>query len=74
MKNFHLKALLYGLTILHIPFTVIRTLICVVIIVDGWCDKIIDEMLKSVTNKKTLNWTKNEQITTIEAERKICTN
>lgn len=35
------KLLLYFITIIHFPFTLIRVFIAVIIKVDAWCDKVI---------------------------------
>ena len=35
------KLLLYIFAIAHTPFTLLRVVVSTVIIVDGWCDKII---------------------------------
>ena len=47
MKLFN-KFLLYTLTLLHTPFTLIRVLVAFVLLIDLWCDKIINEYLNGV--------------------------
>lgn len=42
------KILLYTLTILHSPFTIVRVFVATVIMVDLWCDKTINNYLKGV--------------------------
>ncbi len=42
------KFLLYTLTLLHTPFTLIRVVVASVLLIDLWCDKIINEYLNGV--------------------------
>ena len=45
------KILLYIITLLHIPFTAIKILVAVVIVLDDWSGKVIKKFL-SETGKK----------------------
>lgn len=42
------KILLYILTILHTPFTLVRVFVATVIMIDLWCDKTINNYLNGV--------------------------
>ena len=42
------KFLLYALTILHSPLTLVRVFVATVIMIDLWCDKTINDYLKGV--------------------------
>lgn len=42
------KFLLYTLTILHSPLTLVRVFVATVIMIDLWCDKTINDYLKGV--------------------------
>lgn len=42
------KILLYVCAIAHTPFTLLRVIVACVIIVDGWCDKVIHGFAESV--------------------------
>jgi hypothetical protein len=44
LKQLH-KLLLYFITIIHLPLTLIRLLISIIIKIDLWCDKVIDSMI-----------------------------
>lgn len=53
-------ALLYFLSILHSPLTLIRFFVCLVLIVDEWCDKTINNWLDK-TNKEIIEEEKTTQ-------------
>lgn len=47
MKIFN-KILLYVCAIAHTPFTLLRVIVASVILIDGWCDKVIHGFTESV--------------------------
>jgi len=42
------KILLYTVTLIHLPWTLFRVVIASTLLVDSWCDKIINNWLKEV--------------------------
>jgi len=45
------RILLYISALLHLPWTLIRVVVALTILVDLWCDKTIDNWLKKVDNE-----------------------
>ncbi|MCH2217454.1 MAG: hypothetical protein MK076_05155 [Flavobacteriales bacterium] len=42
------KILLYTATLIHLPWTLFRILVASALLVDSWCDKVINNWLKEV--------------------------
>lgn len=42
------KILLYTATLIHLPWTIFRVVIACVLLVDSWCDKVINNWLNGV--------------------------
>ncbi len=42
------KILLYTVTLIHLPWTIFRVVVACVLLVDLWCDKVINNWLKEV--------------------------
>jgi|TARA_B110000858_G_scaffold5698_1_gene6404 hypothetical protein len=59
MKLFN-KFLLYTLTLLHTPFTLIRVVVASVLLIDLWCDKIINEYINGVEKEDEQKFCKCE--------------
>jgi hypothetical protein len=51
------KILLYTATLIHLPWTIFRVIVACVLLVDSWCDKIINNWLNEVD--KELNEERN---------------
>ena len=50
------KILLYTATLIHLPWTLFRILVASALLVDSWCDKVINNWLKEVDKElKELN-------------------
>lgn len=45
------KILLYVYALLHIPFTLVRVAVAATLLIDLWCDKIINGWIDQVENE-----------------------
>ena len=45
------RYLLYLISIIHIPFTIIKIIIIATVLADDWCDQKIKEVLKDFNTK-----------------------
>lgn len=46
MKNLKNKIFLYPLVLIHLPWTIIRFIIASTLLIDAWCDKVINNWLE----------------------------
>ena len=51
MYNFFQRLFLYTASILHIPWTIIRVIISITLLVDLWCDKVINNWLENLNKE-----------------------
>jgi hypothetical protein len=45
------RLLFYIITFAHLPWTIVRCLAAVIVLVDGWCDKTIYKLLNEIEDE-----------------------